>query len=593
MKNCEAKIESTLSKFTPQITKYLSEILVIDNASIDFSVQKAKEALEKIPGIKRSLFQNSRNYGLGGSHKIAFKYAYDNGYDYILVVHGDNSVDVAHFETWLQNEKYIKYDMLLSTRLVSSSYRANYPAHRLFFNRILSLLATLSTRKLVNDFGSGPMNLYRVNSFLNKFENPLRLYPNEVTLPQYLLLYGIYRKMDIIFHPVDLNEQDVKPVGKLVSQFGKAVILLLKFILTPHKILKADTYGNFFGHTYRKVKIVDEPVDLPLPAPVEVIAPVAAVKKQEPAAPVKSPTAEVAPAKAPELNLSPKKEFKLIDLRKLPFTDHYLKNFENVGIDIVESCEVNDDSFLQVRMTLDVDTVLTVGLRSFFLRLFKVYSERKIFLDLNADRVLNSRQLYEFLIFLRDFDVDVNLIAYRSADIRLWETYAPLVKKITLGYEYGSWKRDEFLAVVTKLCKVTNVSVNILAHPSKFYHGLGLKQLIQNLTGIESVLLQPYEASTVPEDHEKILKSQEIFSLQKISEPRREHALFTSGSESFSELRSMGFTTLKHPANGPALKTISLDTKGNIFLRKNEQMIAIGTLFEENSRVFNKLMETV
>ncbi len=594
MKNSESTIEATLSKFTPNITRYLGEILVVDNASMDFSVQKAKTGLEKIPGIKRSLFQNSRNYGLGGSHKIAFKYAYDNGYDYLLVVHGDGSIDVSHFETWMQNEKYIKYDMLLSTRLSSTSYRQHYPSHRLLFNRFLSLLATLVTGTSVKDFGSGPMNLYRVNSFLNKYENPLRLYPNEVTLPQYLLLYGIYRKMDIRFHPVDFTEQDKKSPGKLISQFAKGILLLVNYTFTPKKILKLDTFGNFFGHTYRKVKVVDEPLDIPLPEkpqkqePVVIEAPKAPLRVSEPA-PESTPSAAPVVATA----LKPKKEFKLIDLRKLPFTDHYLKNFESVGLDIVESCEIQDDSFLHIRMTLDVDTVLTLGLRAFFLRLFKVYSERKIILDLNADRVLTSRQCFEFLTFLKDFDVDVNLISYRAAEFNLWQAYAPYVKKITLGYEYGSWKREEFLETVSKLTKVTSLSVNILSSPSKFYHALGLKRLIENLSGIESVILQPYESSSVAGDHEKILSIQPLNPPRMTKEPHREHFVFKSGAGSFSDFRSMGFTEVKNAEGGPLIKVISLDSAGNIFIKKADQMTNIGSLFEENSRVINKLMENV
>src|SRR4051812_33038478 len=81
-KNCESTITKTLEHFQGEILEYIKEIVVIDNASSDHTVQVAKESLAKITKVKTSLFQNSQNYGLGGSHKIAFKYAMDNDYDY-------------------------------------------------------------------------------------------------------------------------------------------------------------------------------------------------------------------------------------------------------------------------------------------------------------------------------------------------------------------------------------------------------------------------------------------------------------------------------------------------------------------------------
>ncbi len=116
MKNCQTRIGPLLSKFQGEILEYLSEILVIDNASSDNSIEEAKLALSQVTGVKVSLLQNSKNYGLGGSHKMAFKYAVDNKYDYILVVHGDNTVDPYVFLNVLKKD-FASSDMIMSDRL--------------------------------------------------------------------------------------------------------------------------------------------------------------------------------------------------------------------------------------------------------------------------------------------------------------------------------------------------------------------------------------------------------------------------------------------------------------------------------------------
>ena len=49
-----------------------SDILVIDNRSSDNSLELVSDAIDKI-NLKIKLIQNSQNYSLGGSSKIAFK----------------------------------------------------------------------------------------------------------------------------------------------------------------------------------------------------------------------------------------------------------------------------------------------------------------------------------------------------------------------------------------------------------------------------------------------------------------------------------------------------------------------------------------
>ncbi len=579
MKNCAEKIEKTLESFTPSVIKYFEEILIVDNASSDASVLNAKNALAKIPKVKKTLFQNTRNYGLGGSHKIAFKYALDNNYDYILVVHGDSSVKVGDFETWLKNEKFSRFDMLLSDRLASTGYRKNFPFHRFFFNKFLSLMASMITRKHISDFSSGPMNLYRVQSFVNKFENPLKLYPNEVSFPQYLLLYGIYRKMSIRFHSVDLYEQDVKGFYKLTTQFGKSVLLLVRFLFSAHHLLMGDIYGTFFGHTYRKVRVIDEPNDLIIPV-------------SHPENPKESQSEKKNDFAIK--NSKPKKELRLIDLQKIPFKDPYLEKFKSLNMDTVEACEVERDGFLNLRLKLEVDTVMSKGLPAFILRLFKIYGEERILLDINADRVLNTRQLHDFLTFCQDFRLNVHLISYRTTDPLLWDLLSKKVSHVTLGYEYGSADREEFYKIAQLVKRNAKLSVNILSTSTKFYHGIGLRDQLKK-SGIESLLIQPYEAkSGIAEDHSKFLDAQPMIKpLSAGSAPfQRQHFKFKVEAGNYADLRSIGFMTLKASDKNSVLQTITLDEKGSIFSLEGNRQVPIGTLFDDSAAVINKITES-
>ena len=46
-------------------------------------------------GFPIKVLKNRENYGLGGSHKVAFNYAIENNFDYIIVLHGDDQGSIS------------------------------------------------------------------------------------------------------------------------------------------------------------------------------------------------------------------------------------------------------------------------------------------------------------------------------------------------------------------------------------------------------------------------------------------------------------------------------------------------------------------
>lgn len=93
MYNCEKQIPRVLGQLTDEVCGYLNEAVIINNRSTDQGETAVREylRLHKVP-LKVSLFRNHDNYGLGGSHKVAFQYAMDHAFDYVIVLHGDDQV---------------------------------------------------------------------------------------------------------------------------------------------------------------------------------------------------------------------------------------------------------------------------------------------------------------------------------------------------------------------------------------------------------------------------------------------------------------------------------------------------------------------
>ena len=91
MYNCAQQVARVVGKFDDRAAAVIDKILVVDNGSTDGGLPVAEKALSDVKGIKTELIQNDENVSLGGAHKVAFNYMQANGYDYMIVLHGDLS----------------------------------------------------------------------------------------------------------------------------------------------------------------------------------------------------------------------------------------------------------------------------------------------------------------------------------------------------------------------------------------------------------------------------------------------------------------------------------------------------------------------
>ena len=95
MYNCEKQIVRVLKQLTDEVCSYITEVIIVNNRSTDHGEAVVQSYLSENPlPMKVSLLRNDDNYGLGGSHKVAFQYAVDHGFDYVIVLHGDDQGDI-------------------------------------------------------------------------------------------------------------------------------------------------------------------------------------------------------------------------------------------------------------------------------------------------------------------------------------------------------------------------------------------------------------------------------------------------------------------------------------------------------------------
>jgi len=162
MYNCEKQISRVISQFKNDNINFITEIIIIDNGSNDNSIKSANEAIKNC-NIKVNIRQNIENYNLGGSHKVAFQYAIDNEFDYLIVLHGDDQGSICDILPIIKTGIYLDSDMTLGSRFMKGSKLIGYSKFRTFGNIVYNILFSIVLFRYITDLGAG-INMYKVKS---------------------------------------------------------------------------------------------------------------------------------------------------------------------------------------------------------------------------------------------------------------------------------------------------------------------------------------------------------------------------------------------------------------------------------------------
>ncbi len=215
MYNCEKQVIRVLNQFDNVMNKYIDEIVIVNNISTDNGEQAVIEYAKKnSKKLSITVLRNEENYNLGGSHKVAFKYAVDNDFDYVIVLHGDDQGNIKDFLPYLKSAEYKNYDAILGSRFMKGSKLCGYSKFRTFGNRVYNILFSLALGKKITDLGAG-LNMYKVSTLKDEYYFK---YPDKLTFNCYMLLAIKSYNQDVKFVPITWREDDQVSNVKMISQ---------------------------------------------------------------------------------------------------------------------------------------------------------------------------------------------------------------------------------------------------------------------------------------------------------------------------------------------------------------------------------------
>ena len=237
MYNCEKQISRVLGQLTEEVCSYLSEVIIINNRSADHGEDVVRQYLTGHPfPVPVSLLRNDHNYGLGGSHKVAFDYAIKNRFDYVIVLHGDDQGDISNILPYLRNREYEKYDCFLGARFMKGSRLQGYSRFRTFGNRVYDLLFSIGCGYRIYDLGSG-LNMYKVDILKNKF---YLKYKDNLVFNYCMIMGSSYYKHKVRFFPIVWREDDQVSNVKMLNQAVTVLKLLGAFVVNKKRFVASE-----------------------------------------------------------------------------------------------------------------------------------------------------------------------------------------------------------------------------------------------------------------------------------------------------------------------------------------------------------------
>lgn len=163
--NAESTLVGVLSRIPKSITDNISldtEILIIDDASTDNTFDKHSLYIHN---SKILFLKNPVNLGYGGNQKLGYRYAIDNDFDIVALMHGDGQYAPEKLPDLLQPLLDNSADAVFGSRMLNlkDALNGGMPIYKFIGNIILTKIQNALIGTNLSEWHSG-YRLYRTQS---------------------------------------------------------------------------------------------------------------------------------------------------------------------------------------------------------------------------------------------------------------------------------------------------------------------------------------------------------------------------------------------------------------------------------------------
>ncbi|MBS1955879.1 MAG: glycosyltransferase [Cyanobacteria bacterium SZAS-4] len=242
--HAEKHIQSVFDRISPDLLKDEEvHVLCIDDASTDSSSQAAADWARQNNYNNITILRNPVNQGYGGNQKIGYRYAVDNGFDYVILLHGDGQYAPELLPEFIKLWKETNADVVLGSRMhsVKSARKGGMPVYKILGNKILTNFQNAVTGQNLSEYHTG----YRAYSTDYLRSVPFEVNTNDFHFDTEILLQAFHTKAKIAELPIPTHYGDeICRVNGL--RYAKDVVVsTLQY--------KMNKFGMFCSLKYRNI----------------------------------------------------------------------------------------------------------------------------------------------------------------------------------------------------------------------------------------------------------------------------------------------------------------------------------------------------
>lgn len=200
--NAEKTIKDVMTRIPATLlSEYETELLIIDDQSSDNTVACINEAIHAAETrFKTHVFVNPENQGYGGNQKIGYKFAIENNFDCVALLHGDGQYAPECLPDLIAPVADNKADAIFGSRMLtpSGALKGGMPLYKFAGNKILTFIQNLMLRTSFSEFHSG----YRVYAVKALKEIPLHLNTRHYHFDTEIIIQLLFNGFRIAERPI-------------------------------------------------------------------------------------------------------------------------------------------------------------------------------------------------------------------------------------------------------------------------------------------------------------------------------------------------------------------------------------------------------
>ena len=198
--NAQTTIAKVLSRIPRSLRGENVEVLIIDDSSQDDTFGNGLRYQQRDSAFKLTVLRTPENQGYGGNQKLGYRYAIDNGFDIVALVHGDGQYAPEKLPQLLAPLINEQADAVFGSRMIDkkAARAGGMPVYKWIGNQILTAFQNRMLQTALSEFHSG----YRVYSTAALAQIPFEKNTNDFHFDTEIIVQLVMKQLRIAELPI-------------------------------------------------------------------------------------------------------------------------------------------------------------------------------------------------------------------------------------------------------------------------------------------------------------------------------------------------------------------------------------------------------